>query len=216
MSAGPDAGHARLMRAVAPLYADADIPMLRGAAEILTRLAATKPRSGKGARLAVARFMPAAVAAARQGPFGAIAEAFAAVEPSSDWVQNPNYGGDAVGAAFLDNYGYVEFVGPGRAYESPTLLTGFLMLGPGTHYPDHGHAAEEIYHVVAGRARWWREDLGWRDEPAGAAIHHVPHQRHAMRAGNDPLLALYCWSGEIAKAARLSRPTLSAQGPPVR
>jgi mannose-6-phosphate isomerase-like protein (cupin superfamily) len=210
MNAGPESDHARLVRAVARLYAESELPMLRHAAEILIRLAAAAPRPGKTLRLPVARFMPAAAAAARRGPLRDIAEALAAVEPASDWLQNPNYGGGAVGPAFLDNYGYVELVGPCRAYDSRDVLMGFLMLGPGTLYPDHGHAAEEVYHVVAGRAAWWREDLGWRDEPPGAAIRHAPYRRHAMRTGDEPLLALYCWSGEIGAAARLTAPDPAA------
>lgn len=194
----------RLLREVARLYGGADAPMLRHAAEVLARVDADRPRPGKGARLPVARFMGAAIAAARKGPLKELAEAFAAVEEASDWVQNPNYGGGAAGRQFLDNYGYVEFVGPDRAYESRALLVGFLMLGPGTHYPDHGHAAEEVYHVVSGHARWRREGRDWRQEPPGAAIHHAPHQRHAMRAGAEPLLALYCWSGAIQTPAQLS------------
>ena len=48
------------------------------------------------------------------------------------------------------------------------------------------------------------EERGWRVEQPGAAIHHRPGERHAMRAGAEPLLALYCWQGEIGKAAHLS------------
>ena len=194
----------RLLLEVIRLYAAADMPMLGWAARALTRLDADSPNPGSGARLPVARFMATAIDAARNGPLKELAEAFAAVEPALDWLRNPNYGGDAVGKSFLDDYGYVEFAGPSRVYESRELLAGFLMLGPGTHYPDHGHAAEEIYHVVSGRAEWWRQGQEWRVEQPGAAIHHAPHQRHAMRAGADPLFALYCWRGEIGAAARLS------------
>jgi len=71
-------------------------------------------------------------------------------------------------------------------------------------YPDHNHAAAEVYHVVGGAADWWREDRGWAALSAGAVIAHAPHVRHAMRTGDEPLLALYCWQGEIATAARLT------------
>lgn len=194
----------RLLGEVARLYGASDLPMLAWAAKTLSGFDAVAPRTGSGKRLPVGRFTGAAIAAARKGPLKGVAEAFAAVEPVSDWVQNPNYGDGAAGESFLDNYGYAEFVGPNRVYESRALLVGFLMLGPNTHYPDHGHTAEEIYHVMSGWAQWWREGEDWREEPPGAAIHHKPHQRHAMRAGAEPLLALYCWRGEIATPARLS------------
>ena len=198
-------GYPRLLREVAKLYRAAGVPMLRVAAEILARFDTERPKLGSRSRKPVCRFAGVAIDAARKGPLKDIADAFAIVEPVSDWVQNPNYGGDKAGKGFLDNYGYVEFVGPNRAYESHELLVGFLMLGPDTLYPDHGHAAEEIYHVASGRAEWWRQGQEWRVEQPGTAIHHKPHQRHAMRAAGEPLLALYCWRGEIGTAARLSR-----------
>jgi mannose-6-phosphate isomerase-like protein (cupin superfamily) len=136
---------------------------------------------------------------------GQLADAFIAVEPISDWLQNPNYTVDTIARSFLENYGYVEVAGPARPIQSDAFLIGFLLLGPGTLYPDHSHQAAEVYHVVAGSAQWWREDQEWMTRAPGAVIAHAPGVRHAMRAGDEPLLALYCWQGEIASAARLCR-----------
>ena len=84
-----------------------------------------------------------------------------------------------------------------------TDVIGFLLLGPHTLYPDHAHAAEEVYHVVSGRASWRRGDGPWRPEPPGAVVHHAPHVPHAMRTEHEPLLALYCWMGDVATPADL-------------
>ncbi len=210
MTAADGAAYAGLMRAIERLYragGDAGGPgagMLRWAAERLAQFDYAKPRVGSGIRKPVSRFVGDAVAAAGRGPLGELARAFAAVEPKSDWLQNPNYTAATMGEDFIANYGYVELVGPKRPFDSRDLLLGFLLLGPGTHYPDHRHDASETYHVFAGAAEWWREGTGWRVEQPGAAIHHRPGERHAMRAGAEPLLALYCWQGEIGKAAHLS------------
>ena len=202
--------YAELMRGIERLYraaGEADGPeagMLRWAADEISRFDYSRPRTGVGARKPVGRFMPDALKAAQGGPLGDLARAFAAVEPRSDWLQNPNYTAAVMGEDFVANYGYVELVGPKRPFESRALLVGFLLLGPGTHYPDHRHEAVETYHVVAGAAEWWREGQDWRVEQPGAAIYHLPNEAHAMRAGAEPLLALYCWSGEIGRAARLN------------
>jgi quercetin dioxygenase-like cupin family protein len=202
--------YARLIDTIVRLYrapqvADPGASMLHAAGDFLADFDVRRLAGGAGSRKPVRRHMTAAIAAARGGPLRQLADAFMAIEPISDWLQNPNYTADTIGRAFLESYGYVELVGPGRPVESDAFLIGFLLLGPGTLYPYHGHQAAEVYHVVAGTAEWWREDQEWTTRPPGAAIAHAPGVRHAMRARDEPLLALYCWQGEIATAARLSK-----------
>lgn len=215
MAADREDAYARLLVAISGLYradadgADADGasaggPMLGAAAARLRGLLAGDPKVAGGQRKPVGRFMPDVLRLAATSPLNAVAEAFAAVEPVSDWVQNPNYTAAAMGRRFVDSYGYVELVGPGRPYPSREMRVGLLLLGPGTHYPDHAHAAEEVYHVVAGTAEWWREDRDWHRAPPGSAIHHAPRVRHATRTRDEPLLALYCWGGAILQPARLT------------
>ena len=202
--------YARLIHTLVALYrvpphvGGAGASMLSAAADFLADVDLGHLKAGTRMRKPVRRHMTAAIAAARDGPLRQLANALNAIEPISDWLQNPNYNEKPIGRAFLDNYGYVEFVGPGRPVESHSFLIGFLLLGPDTLYPDHCHQAAEVYHVVAGTGQWWLEDQDWTTRPPGAAIAHAPGVRHAMRAGAEPLLALYCWQGEIATAAHLS------------
>ena len=202
--------HRRLIDEVADLYRRAEgvgephATMLRAAALHLAQFDLRSLRPGRGARKPACRHIPAALARAQSGPLRNLAEAFAAVEPGSDWSQNPNYRVDRMGPEFLENYGYVELVGPGRPVDSRTFLVGFLVLGPEMLYPDHSHRAAEVYHVVAGNAEWWRERDDWTARAPGAVIAHAPAVRHAMRTRGEPLLALYCWQGEIAEFARLN------------
>ena len=151
----------------------------------------------------VSRFVPSLVLPA-DGPIGEVGRRFVAAEPHLDWLQNPNYTAGRMGADFVDRYGYVEIVGPQRMFRSPATLVGLLLLGPGVHYPDHSHPAEELYHVVSGTAEWWREGAPWQRVPQGTAIHHPPDVRHAMRTADEPLLALYCWRGAVTVAADLT------------
>ncbi len=177
--------------------------MLAQAGHELRSLSMTAPVPEKPSRLPVSRELPAAINTARDTPLAGLATALAALEPSLRWRQNPNYTTATIGDAFLQRYGYVELAGRNCPWASETLAVGFLLLGPGAHYPVHHHPAREVYHVISGTADWWRADRDWTPELPGAAIHHAPHVKHATRAGSSPLLALYCWMGDIGVAAKL-------------
>lgn len=181
----------------------AESPILSRAVEILEDLAPRRPSTRTCRPLPVQRFLQVALSNAASGPLQRLAHALEPAESSLDWLQNPNYTKARIGADFVDRYGYVELVGPRRAFETRDLLVGFLLLGPQTHYPDHDHAAEEVYHVVSGRAAWRCGGNAWRIEPPGTVIHHAPHEPHAMRTEDEPLLALYCWMGDVATPADL-------------
>jgi hypothetical protein len=123
-----------------------------------------------------------------------------ALAPVLAWRQT--YPAHQVPPGFLDRYGWTELIGRNGPVPSAQIAVGFLLLGPGTTYPSHRHAAEEVY-LPFGSASWQRGTEPWRDRPAGSPIHHPPWQRHAMRTAGAPLLALYMWCGEnLGEAAR--------------
>jgi hypothetical protein len=148
-----------------------------------------------------------------------------AAAPRLAWRQS--YGPAEVGAAFLKNYGWTEFLGvphteissaPRKEYleasgtefsstsgeGSPARIAcGVLLLGPATLYPPHSHPAEEIYVPLSGTADWLQGDGVWRPRPPGSLIHHRGQETHAMRSNDEPLLALYLWRGADMSAARL-------------
>jgi quercetin dioxygenase-like cupin family protein len=173
---------------------------LRTAANVLASAPAAVTPDAK--TLPVCRNLPATLQSARRGSLLDIAEAFAVLADRCTWTQNPNYVARPPSVDFLDGYGYVELVGPGRPVPAPDFRVGFLILGPGIEYPAHAHPAEEVYHVIGGRAHWWRDGEDWRTKDPGAAIHHAPNVVHATRTTGEPLLALYCWFGDIAAHAR--------------
>jgi quercetin dioxygenase-like cupin family protein len=154
-------------------------------------------------QLPVCRHLDAAVRLGLTGPCATIATALSNATAQCRWLQNANYLACPPASGFLDNYGYVELLGPGRALDSQIFRVGMLLLGPQTDYPEHAHPAEEVYHVISGSALWSRRGAPWQAQAPGAAIHHPPHMVHATQTGDEPLLALYCWSGDIHAAARL-------------
>jgi mannose-6-phosphate isomerase-like protein (cupin superfamily) len=122
-----------------------------------------------------------------------LAEGLARLAPMLRWGQT--YTPADFGQRFIDNYGWMELFGLRGHFANDRIAAGFLVLGPDVHYPDHHHAAEEIYIPLTGGA-WWKMGEGaFRIRPAGEVIHHPPNVSHAMKTGAAPLLALYLWRG---------------------
>ena len=98
--------------------------------------------------------------------------------------------------------GWAEFVGPAAPFRSDEVCLGLTLIGPHTHYAAHRHPAVELYHVLTGSAAW-----SGNSRPPGAFILHESNQEHAMHTGNEPLLALYTWSGDVVSPSVWSRQT---------
>lgn len=94
------------------------------------------------------------------------------------------------------NMGWAEIVGPLAPFRSDHICLGLTLIGAHTFYPPHRHPAVELYQVLTGRSEWMAEGRNSVREP-GAFILHSVNQEHAMRGGDQPLLALYTWSGDI-------------------
>lgn len=115
------------------------------------------------------------------------------------------------GQRFIDNYGWVELFGTRGHFRNDSIAAGFLILGPSVVYPDHHHAAEEIYIPLTGTAEWRMGDDDFRVRCGGEIIHHASNVSHAMRTGSEPLLALYLWrGGDLAQKSTIG--AASAQG----
>ena len=189
--------------------------------DLLARaLAALAPHLPPGAALPPGPFTPTGTTAAHPLPVLACLPALAplaspatreltaaavAAAPALHWRQT--YDGRDVAPDFLDGYGWAELLGPYGPWPCATARLGFLLLGPGTHYPPHAHAAEELYLVLAGTADWQKGAEPWLPVPPGSTIHHTPHLPHAMRTTAEPLLAMYLWWGaDLAVHARMAAP----------
>ncbi|MDK4701349.1 MULTISPECIES: dimethylsulfonioproprionate lyase family protein [unclassified Rhizobium] len=109
------------------------------------------------------------------------------------WAQT--YSITDFGADFLQRYGWVELFGTRGHFVSEEMAGGFLLLGPGVHYPDHHHEAEEIYIPLTDGSLWSKDAQPFLPRWSGEIIHHPSNIRHAMRTEDQPLVALYLWRG---------------------
>jgi quercetin dioxygenase-like cupin family protein len=162
-------------------------------------------RSVKPETLPVTRWLPqVAAAVSPPTPTAALIQEFLRSAPTLSWHQT--YQQPAVPAQFLANYGYTELAGLTGPIPSQHLACGFLLLGPKTTYPRHRHEAEEIYIPLAGSAQWQHGTNPWQAEAPDTVIHHESDEPHAMRTGEQPMLALYLWrSKDLNQKSHLDR-----------
>lgn len=106
-------------------------------------------------------------------------------------------GGFSLPAAIKGRNAYAELVGPEGPILSAKCRFGFYLQAPDCLYPPHSHAAEELYLLLDGSVEWQLDDGKPFMPPSPGLVHHQPWQKHAMRTGASPLLALWVWLGDI-------------------
>ena len=117
-----------------------------------------------------------------------LAKAFAALEPDLRWGRRP--GSEAHGPTFHDGHANAILVGPAGLEQRSDVLVGASLVAPGIRYIDHRHPPEELYIVMSG-GEWYREDRGWHAPGVGGIVYNPSDAVHAMRAGPEPLFALW-------------------------
>ncbi|WP_349958543.1 dimethylsulfonioproprionate lyase family protein [Rhizobium sp. ZPR3] len=130
---------------------------------------------------------------AADGAEGALLDRLSRSTDLLHWAQT--YSITDFGEDFLQRYGWVELFGTRGHFASEEMAGGFLLLGPGVHYPDHHHVAEEIYIPLTDGSLWSKDAQPFLPRWSGEIIHHPSNIRHAMRTEDEPLVALYLWRG---------------------
>ena len=94
--------------------------------------------------------------------------------------------------------GWGEILGPEAPYHDEQLCFGFTLLGKNTFYPSHFHPATELYVILSGHAIWTLDGHSQIRGPGEFILHPSEHV-HSMQTENEPMLALYTWSGKDIK-----------------
>ena len=87
-----------------------------------------------------------------------------------------------------------EIIGPQAPFVCESFCMGFTLIAPHSFYPAHFHPATELYYVLSGAGQWTLDGKSAWHTP-GSFILHPSNRIHAMRTKEEPLLALYTWSG---------------------
>jgi len=91
---------------------------------------------------------------------------------------------------------YAEIIGPTSLIQNPEFRFGLFLLYPDIAYPDHQHAADEIYIVLAGTGEWSLGRGPYRVRRSGTIIDIPSMTVHAMRTAQEPTLMLFSWTGK--------------------
>lgn len=92
--------------------------------------------------------------------------------------------------------GWAELVGPLAPIVSQNVCFGLTLIAPQTYYSPHRHPAVELYRIVVGNPQW-TVAMSTVGQAPGDAILHASNVIHAMRTQDEPLLAIYSWTGDV-------------------
>lgn len=117
------------------------------------------------------------------------------VQADIHWADS---GGALKSPLLQQHLAFSELVGPTGMVLSNKIRVGLFFQNKEVDYPNHRHAAEELYLVLSGSAQWIKETEPHATTKAPMNfIHHKSWESHAMLTRSEPLLALWCWAGDI-------------------
>lgn len=139
-----------------------------------------------------------AIESGRHSSVAGIAALFAPVHSSLPWVYHYPLRRDDEDLG--SRIAFAELIGPDGPLQAPNCRVGFTVMAEHTTYPLHSHPAIELYLVVSGNAQW-QTPTSDAMIPPGDLVLHRSNEPHAMRTFDEPLLALWGWTGNIEAPA---------------
>ena len=126
-----------------------------------------------------------------------LVESVAALSSTGGWYQV--YTGGGINADMADFMLAKQIVGPKGLIPSDSTRAGIFLLAPNFDYLMHDHAAMEVYYVHSGSIdiQNGTESKPRRLVPGEYSItpSEIPH---ALHTGDEPVLLLYVWTGNIS------------------
>lgn len=124
----------------------------------------------------------------------ALVDGVVAAAPAVTWSHS--YTDAQVGTHFLENSAWFNLASPEGPFVSPEIRVSIGYWERGLVYPDHKHGPEEIYLVLAGAARFWREGSPPELVTAGGTYRNPGWAIHGAAMEPGPLLAMAFWRGD--------------------
>ena len=85
----------------------------------------------------------------------------------------------------------------GDPIRSQRIILGLMYIETNNVYPNHAHASKETYCIIAGKY-WMKKGNQDFDEKRGSdIIIHEPHEIHALKTMNEPVLVVWVQTGDI-------------------
>ena len=189
------AGLQRVVDAAAAAFAGAEMsaPAKAALGRVFERLTTVHPVvAGTAEDLPVLSLLPHAVAnlQKRGDRMSALGLAVADIAPDLPWTTRKSVGPTA-SAGFARAHANAVLIGPNGLEPRQDVWVGLSLMAPHTRYPDHDHGPEEVYLLLSDGA-FLQGDADWLARSAGQTVYNTPWIAHAMRATDQPFLALWC------------------------
>lgn len=133
-----------------------------------------------------------------------LASAIEAAVPFLKWETYDAYPRADVGEAFADNHAFASLIGETAFFPANDFDLGLFVIAPNVLYPDHHHAAPELYVPLTGPHAWRfhpNQEFQWID--ADIPVWNEPWKPHATLTGNLPFLCIYCWTKDVNQTAKI-------------
>lgn len=114
--------------------------------------------------------------------------------PSLAWERAPR---ESTPPAFHAGHAYCMIAGHGGLLPASRVMLGLFLIAPDMFYPNHAHAADEFYYVLAGQAAWQKSGGVFETVGPGGLVVMPSMEPHAIRTGAEPVLILWAWSGDL-------------------
>lgn len=146
------------------------------------------------------RHLETALKNARHGPAAEQARGLGDIYQEMHWSEY--YPRDEISRDLVDELAVGQVTGPRGPVLNNEIILGAVLLGPDTYYPHHVHPASEVYYILSGYPRFRAGQGGWASKQPGDLFLHPGGIAHATRTGQEPMLALYTWTGDVSSPAR--------------
>jgi len=114
--------------------------------------------------------------------------------PALPWARAP---AASTPAEYYQGHAYAMLVGDGGFVPADGFMLGLFLLAPGLFYPNHAHAADELYYLLSGRAQWQKSGGAFAGFGPGELVAMPSMTPHAIRTGSEPVLILWAWYGDL-------------------
>lgn len=113
--------------------------------------------------------------------------------------------------SFIDEFAVADVMGPEGPIVHENAILFLFIVGPNVLYPFHWHAADELYLILSGNPSFRVGEMEWHQQQRGDIIHVPSLVPHSIRVGNEPMLAVQMWHGNIDQGSLFP---VSADGTP--
>lgn len=113
-------------------------------------------------------------------------------------IANENYCANLIGRiSEIQSHPYV--------FHNENIMGGLFLMGPNQVYPHHYHPASETWIILSGRSKWQRDDGQWEIKKPEDQFTFKENESHSTRTKDEPLLALWAWTGDLSSWARWTK-----------